>query len=51
MKIVENPILPLGGYKAFVFLKWIFVHHGVKMSDTDVNHEAIHWEQQKELLM
>lgn len=51
MKIVENSILPLGGYKAFVFLKWIFVHHGVQMSDVDVNHEAIHWEQQKELLV
>ena len=51
MKIVENGILPMGGYKAMTVLKWIFVRYGVKLSDKDINHESIHWEQEKELLI
>lgn len=51
MKIVENSILPFGGYKAMTILKWIFVHKGVELSEVDINHEAIHWEQEKELLI
>lgn len=51
MKIVENAFLPLGGYKAMTIGPWIFVHYGAVMKDEDVNHEAIHWEQEKELLI
>lgn len=51
MRIVENGILPVGGFKALTVLCWIFVRHGTKLSATDVNHERIHWEQEKELLI
>ena len=51
MRVVENNILPLFGFKAMTVLKWILVHKGVELSEVDVNHEAIHWEQEKELLI
>lgn len=51
MKVVENSFLPIGGFKAMTLLKWIFIRHGVELSETDENHEAIHWEQEKELLI
>lgn len=49
MKIIENNILPLGGYKAFCFLRWIFIRKGTQLTLQDIQHEEIHWEQQKEL--
>ena len=49
MKIIENNILPPRGYKAITILNMIFVRHGVKLSDTDIRHESIHFEQEKEL--
>lgn len=51
MRVVENNILPLFGFKAMTIFKWIFVHKGVELSEVDINHEAIHWEQEKELLI
>lgn len=33
------------------FLCFIFVRSGFVLDDTDVRHEAIHWEQQKEMLV
>lgn len=48
MKIVENSILPPKGYKAMTIGPFIFVKKGTVLSDRDVNHEAIHWEQYKE---
>ena len=51
MRVVENAILPLFGFKAITIFKWIFVHKGVELSKQDINHEAIHWEQEKELLI
>lgn len=51
MKIIENSILPPKGYKAITLLNCILVRRGVKLTDTDLRHEAIHWEQQKELLI
>ena len=51
MKIIYNSILPFKGYKAFTFLYYIFVRYGTILKDDDINHEAIHWEQQKELLI
>lgn len=51
MKIIENNILPPRGYKAITILNMIFVRHGVKLSDTDIRHESIHWAQEKELLI
>lgn len=51
MKIIENNILPPKGYKAITLLNYIFVRKGVRLADTDLRHEAIHWEQEKELLI
>ncbi len=51
MKIIENNILPPKGFKAITFLNIIFVRKGCVMSDADINHENIHWEQEKELLI
>ena len=51
MKVIENGILPMKGFKAMTVLNMIFVRRGVKLSDRDINHEAIHWEQEKELLV
>lgn len=49
MKIIENNILPPRGYKAITILNMIFVRKGVRLSDTDIRHESIHFEQEKEL--
>lgn len=51
MKIIENNILPPKGYKAITLLNMIFVRKGLVMRDKDINHENIHWEQEKELLI
>ena len=51
MKIIENNILPPKGFKAITFLNIIFVRKGCTMSAVDINHENIHWEQEKELLI
>lgn len=51
MKVVENRILPLFGFKAMTILCWIFIRKGTELSETDENHEAIHWKQEKELLI
>lgn len=49
MKIIENNILPPRGYKAITLLNMIFVRKGTELNPVDVNHESIHWEQEKEL--
>lgn len=51
MKIIRNPILPFGSYKAMAVGPFILVKNGATMTDVDINHEAIHWEQQKELVI
>ena len=51
MKVIENKILPLGGYKALCLLNCIFIHKGTQLTASDIQHEAIHWEQWKELLI
>lgn len=51
MKVVENDFFPWFGMKSMTVMCWIFVHRGVKLTDVDVNHEAIHWEQWKECLI
>lgn len=51
MKIVYNNILPLGGYKAMTIGPWIFCKPGTTLSAQDLQHEGIHWAQQKELLI
>lgn len=48
MKIVKNSIIPFGTYVAMTIGPWIFTKRE-KLSDVVLRHEAIHWEQQKEL--
>lgn len=49
MKIIYNNIIPFKGYKAINLFGVLFVRNGKKMSDEDLNHEAIHTAQMKEL--
>lgn len=51
MKIIYNKIIPPKGYKAITILNVVFVRNGCTMSEKDINHESIHWEQEKELLI
>ena len=51
MKIIYNNILPPRGYKAITLLNMIFVRKGVEIDTVTLNHETIHWEQEKELLI
>ena len=50
MKIVKNHIIPFGTFVAITFGPWIFTRRE-ELSDVTVNHEAIHWAQQKETLI
>lgn len=49
MKIIYNHIIPLPGFKAINLFGVLFVRKGCTMSDTDLNHEAIHTAQMKEM--
>lgn len=49
MKIIYNNIIPLPGFKAINLFGVLFVRKGCTMSDTDLNHEAIHTAQMKEM--
>jgi|UniRef100_UPI003FF0BDCC hypothetical protein len=51
MKVITNTIIPPKGYKAITILNMVFVRKGCTMSKKDLNHECIHWEQEKELLI
>ena len=50
MKIIYNKIIPFRGYKAINLFGILFVRSGKKMKESDLNHEAIHSAQMKELL-
>ena len=50
MKIIKNSILPFGSYIAITIGPWILTRRDPKtITPVVVNHEAIHWAQQKEL--
>lgn len=49
MKIIYSNIIPFRGFKAINLFGILFVRKGCKMSDTDINHEAIHTAQMKEM--
>lgn len=49
MKIIYNNIIPLPGFKAINLFGVLFVKKGCTMSDIDLNHEAIHTAQMKEM--
>lgn len=50
MKIITNKLIPFKGFKAINLFGVLFVREGAKMNGTDLNHEAIHTAQMKELL-
>ena len=52
MKIVENNILPFGGYLAVNIFGVLFIRKGTrdKIGDNVINHESIHSAQAKEML-
>ena len=50
MKIVRNKYIPFAGYKAINLFGILFVRDNAKLSETDINHEAIHSAQIKEML-
>ena len=50
MKVVYNNIIPFSGFKAINLFGVLFVRNGKTLSEKDLNHEAIHTAQMKELL-
>ena len=48
---IHNDFIPFRGYKAMTLLCFIFVRNGFELSDEDIRHESIHWEQQKEMFI
>lgn len=49
MKIIYNKIIPFKGFKAINLFGFLFTRKR-NLLDVDINHEAIHTEQMKELL-
>lgn len=50
MKIVRNKYIPFTGYKSINLFGVLFVKNSAKLSKVDINHEAIHSAQIKEML-
>ena len=50
MKIVYNKLIAFLGFKAINLFGVLFVRRGCYMSERDLNHEAIHTAQMKEML-
>ena len=50
MKIIKNKIIPFQGFKAMCLWPFLFVRSEL-MKEKDIQHELIHGEQQKELLI
>ncbi|MCK5614419.1 hypothetical protein KAR91_71795 [Candidatus Pacearchaeota archaeon] len=49
--IIKNKILPSKRFIAMAVWPFIFVRKDKKIKDEDINHEKIHFKQQKELLL
>ena len=50
MIIIKNNIMPFKGYKAMNLFGILFLRKPYSLSEKDINHEAIHTAQMKELL-
>lgn len=50
MTIIKNSIIPFKGFKAMNFFGIIFLRKEYTLTEVDINHEAIHTAQMKELL-
>lgn len=51
MKIIENKFIPFKGYKCITLLCFIFTRDKSRVTEKDIQHETIHWEQEKEMLI
>ena len=51
MRIVVNDYIPLPGFAAMTIGPFIFTRDIRKITPVVINHESIHWEQEKELLI
>ena len=51
MKIVRSSWFPFKGYAAITLVWWLIVREGVAITSRLINHEEIHSEQQKEMLI
>lgn len=52
MWIIKNNLIPFPGYLAMTIGPFIFTRKNSRpLDEVTINHEAIHWEQQKELLI
>lgn len=49
MKIIYNNILPLPGFKAINLFGIVFAKKGRALNEIEINHEAIHTAQMKEM--
>ena len=50
MKWIKNTIIPFGRFKAMTIWPFVF-YKGSEPSERTINHEAIHGEQQKEIIL
>jgi cytochrome c biogenesis protein ResB len=50
MQIIRNKYLPVKGFSVMNILGFLFVKEGVVLDDEIINHEAIHSEQQEEIV-
>lgn len=50
MLIIRNKVIPFKGYAAMNILGFLFVREEAKVSNTLINHEAIHTAQQYEIM-
>lgn len=50
MKIIRNKYLPVGNFGCMNILGFLFVREEVELTDTIINHEAIHSVQQNEIM-
>ena len=51
MKIVRSSWFPPKGYSAIMLVRWLILRRGVPVTSRLINHEEIHCEQQKEMLI
>jgi len=50
MKVIRNGLIPFKGFKAINLFGVVFVRRECTITATDLNHEAIHTAQMRELL-
>lgn len=50
MKVIHNRLIPFNGFKAINLFGVVFVRRECAITATDLNHEAIHTAQMREML-